>query len=76
MYQEHDVVVLRRDLPDQGLVTDDVGAVVGVYRTGGYEVEFMPQTATPSQWSRSPKATSGREGAARSSTSAKEGAAL
>ncbi|MGH3478987.1 MAG: DUF4926 domain-containing protein [Nocardioidaceae bacterium] len=40
MYQEHDVVVLRRDLPDQGLVTDDVGAVVGVYRAGGYEVEF------------------------------------
>jgi hypothetical protein len=40
MYQEHDVVVLRRDLPSQGLVRDDVGAVVDVYASGGYEVEF------------------------------------
>ncbi|MGH3682779.1 MAG: DUF4926 domain-containing protein [Natronosporangium sp.] len=40
MYQEHDVVVLRRDLPDHGLVRDDLGAVVGVYGAGGYEVEF------------------------------------
>ena len=40
MYKEHDVVVLRRDLPDHGLVKDDVGAVVGVYSSGGYEVEF------------------------------------
>ncbi len=40
MYLEHDVVVLRHHLPAQGLVTDDVGAVVGVYRAGGYEVEF------------------------------------
>jgi hypothetical protein len=41
MYQEHDVVVLRRDVPDSGLVKDDVGAVVGVYAAGGYEVEFI-----------------------------------
>jgi hypothetical protein len=40
MYKEHDVVVLRRDLPDHGLLEGDVGAVVGVYRAGGYEVEF------------------------------------
>lgn len=40
MYKEHDVVVLRRDLPDCGLVKGDVGAVVGVYSSGGYEVEF------------------------------------
>lgn len=40
MHREHDVVVLRRDLPDCGLVKDDVGAVVGVYGSGGYEVEF------------------------------------
>ena len=39
MYLEHDVVVLRHHLPAQGLVTD-VGAVVGVYGAGGYEVEF------------------------------------
>lgn len=40
MYNEHEVVVLRRDLPELGLVAGDVGAVVGVYRSGGYEVEF------------------------------------
>lgn len=40
MYKEHDVVVLRRDLSDLGLMEGDVGAVVGVYRSGGYEVEF------------------------------------
>ncbi len=40
MYQEHEVVVLRRDLPDSELVRGDVGAVVGVYVSGGYEVEF------------------------------------
>lgn len=40
MYSEHEVVVLRRNLPESGLVTGDVGTVVGVYATGGYEVEF------------------------------------
>jgi hypothetical protein len=40
MYKEHDVVVLRRDLPDHGLMEGDLGAVVGIYRSGGYEVEF------------------------------------
>jgi len=40
MFKEHDIVVLRRDLPDLNLVEGDVGAVVGVYRAGGYEVEF------------------------------------
>jgi hypothetical protein len=40
MYKEHDIVVLRRDIPDLDLVEGDVGAVVGVYREGGYEVEF------------------------------------
>jgi hypothetical protein len=40
MYAEHDVVVLTRDLPEQGLLAGDVGAVVGCYAAGGYEVEF------------------------------------
>lgn len=40
MYAEHDVVVLTRDLPDEGLLAGDVGAVVGHYAAGGYEVEF------------------------------------
>jgi hypothetical protein len=41
MYKEHEIVVLRRDLPDQGLLVGDVGAVVGVYGSGGYEVELV-----------------------------------
>ena len=40
MYAEHDVVVLTHDLPGEGLLTGDVGAVVGHYAAGGYEVEF------------------------------------
>ncbi len=40
MYKEHDVVVLRRELPEHGLLKDDVGAIVGVYEAGGYEVEL------------------------------------
>lgn len=40
MYKEHEIVVLRHDLPALNLIEGDVGAVVGVYRTGGYEVEF------------------------------------
>jgi hypothetical protein len=40
MYREHDVVVLRGDLPASGLKDGDVGAVVGVYGSGGYEIEF------------------------------------
>jgi hypothetical protein len=40
MYAEHDVVVLTRDLTDEGLLAGDVGAVVGRYAAGGYEVEF------------------------------------
>lgn len=42
MYKEHDIVVLRQDLPALNLVEGDVGAVVGVYREAGYEVEFAP----------------------------------
>ncbi|MCI0457173.1 MAG: DUF4926 domain-containing protein [Gemmataceae bacterium] len=39
---EHDVVVLTRDLPEHGLRTGDVGAVVHVYPGGtAYEIEFV-----------------------------------
>jgi hypothetical protein len=39
---EHEVVVLRADLPAHGLVAGDVGTVVFVHRGGeAYEVEFM-----------------------------------
>jgi hypothetical protein len=40
MYKEHEVIVLRHDVPEHGLLGGDVGAVVGVYSGGGYEVEF------------------------------------
>jgi hypothetical protein len=33
----HDVVVLTRDLPEEGPIAGDVGAVVGRYAAGGYE---------------------------------------
>lgn len=39
---ELDQAILRRDVPDQGLRTGDVGVVVHVYPSGqAYEVEFM-----------------------------------
>jgi len=42
MIQEHDRIVLTTDLPDDGLVTGDVGTVVHVYAQGtAYEVEFF-----------------------------------
>jgi hypothetical protein len=41
MIKELDDVVLRDDLPEQGLTEGDVGTVVLVHRGGaGYEVEF------------------------------------
>jgi hypothetical protein len=42
MIEEHKRVVLMADLPDQGLMTGDVGTVVHVYQGGrAYEVEFV-----------------------------------
>jgi hypothetical protein len=39
---EHDVVVLTRDVPEYSLRSGDVGAVVHVYANGqAYEVEFV-----------------------------------
>lgn len=39
--REHDRVVLATDVPAEGLVAGDVGAVVHIYRDGrAYEVEF------------------------------------
>lgn len=38
---EHDLVVLNRDLPEHGLTEGDVGTIVHVYTDGqAYEVEF------------------------------------
>jgi hypothetical protein len=39
--KEHDRIVLKADVPDEGLKAGDVGTVVHVYRDGlAYEVEF------------------------------------
>jgi len=36
-----DTVVLARDLPEKGLKSGDLGAVVELYEPGGLEVEFI-----------------------------------
>lgn len=43
-FTEHQLVRLTRALPEVGLVVGAVGAVVGVYGNGGYEVEFTDNT--------------------------------
>ena len=47
MLTEHSMVVLNRDLPDAGLQSGDVGAIVHVYRSGNaFEVEFVDGDGT------------------------------
>jgi len=41
MIKELDSVVLTVDLPEHGLKTGDVGTVVLMHDSGGYEVEFI-----------------------------------
>jgi Domain of unknown function (DUF4926) len=42
MLKELDTVALTRDLPEQALKKDDIGAIVMVYQSGAaYEVEFV-----------------------------------
>jgi len=42
MIDEHDCVVLTRDVPEEGLQAGDIGTVVHIHQGGaGYEVEFM-----------------------------------
>lgn len=41
MIREHDTVVLTDDLPELGLKRGDLGTVVLLHGSGGYEVEFM-----------------------------------
>jgi hypothetical protein len=40
-YKELETVVLNRDLPEQGLRSGDLGAVVQVYGADAIEVEFV-----------------------------------
>jgi len=42
MIKEHDRVVLKKELPDQGLQAGDVGTVVHLHEKGeAFEVEFL-----------------------------------
>jgi len=42
MIKEHDRVVLKRPIPEQGLKAGDVGTVIHVHRRGeAFEVEFL-----------------------------------
>ena len=42
MFQERDIVVLKRDFPEYGLKEGDIGAVVHCYRdASAFEVEFV-----------------------------------
>ena len=42
MINEHDIVVLTQDLPEERLTAGDVGTVVHIHDCGaGYEIEFM-----------------------------------
>ncbi len=40
-YKVLDTVVLDRDLPEQGLCSGDLGAVVQVYEPDGLDIEFV-----------------------------------
>ncbi len=42
MIKEHDRIVLKTDIPQEGLEAGDVGTVVHIYRNGEvFEVEFL-----------------------------------
>jgi hypothetical protein len=41
MIREHDTIVLTLDLPEHRLRKGDVGTVVLLHGSAGYEVEFM-----------------------------------
>ena len=42
MFKEHAIVALTRELPNEGLIEGDLGAIVHVYGDGkAYEVEFV-----------------------------------
>ncbi|HEV7280180.1 MAG TPA: DUF4926 domain-containing protein [Pirellulaceae bacterium] len=40
-FELHNCVALNRDLPERGLKSGDLGAVVHVYDTEAFEVEFV-----------------------------------
>jgi len=45
MIEEHDCVVLTKNLPEENLEAGDIGTVVHIHKNGiAYEVEFMTLT--------------------------------
>lgn len=47
MLKEHERIVLKNDLPDEGLKVGDVGVIVHVYQQGkAFEVEFLALDGT------------------------------
>jgi len=45
--REHERIVLKRDLPKEGLKAGDVGVIVHVYELGeAFEIEFMALDGT------------------------------
>ena len=47
MIKEHDIVALVRDLPERGLKQEQIGVVVMVHDSVGYEVEFVGPNGKP-----------------------------
>ena len=42
MFKEHDRIVLTKDIPQEGLKSGDVGAIVHIHLQGeAFEVEFL-----------------------------------
>ncbi len=42
MFKEHDIVILSREMPEEGLEAGDVGTIVHIHRKGeAFEVEFQ-----------------------------------
>lgn len=41
MIREHDLVVLKHDVPEYDLRVGDIGTVVHCYSAGNFEVEFV-----------------------------------
>lgn len=42
MYKEHDMIILTKDILEEGLKAGDVGAIIHIHRKGeAFEVEFQ-----------------------------------
>jgi len=69
MIKEHDRIVLKVAISDEGLEAGDVGTIVHIYHDGlAYEVEFTTLTGTTAVWLRSKLHKSARFTSGRSHT--------